>query len=238
MNKPQAAANSSPTPGSATSSGVDSLEDQLIALWTGHRQKIMAITALVLVALVVSYVWAYVSERQDAAVSRAFSAAATAPELRSFIAEHSGHPLASLAQLSLAHDLFSEGNYSEAATAYDEAAGNLSAGPFAEAARLGSALSRAAGGQTAAAEAALRQIGDDAQVSVTVRSEALYHQVNLASIAGRMEDVNRLSDQLLQLDPSGAWAQRALLIRADQLPTAAESVSPSPAGVLNIQGVP
>jgi hypothetical protein len=47
-----------------------------------------------------------------------------------------------------------------------------------------------------------------------VRSEAAYQLTSLAADAKNGADVQKFADQLMSIDPSSAWAQRAMSLRA------------------------
>jgi len=204
---------------------IESMEEQLISFWEKNRMFITVIVAIALLAILGYYGWGEIQSRKDAELGRQFSAATTPEALRAFVAANPDHPLAALAQLKLADELYTSGSAGEAIDAYEKAASMLEAGPFRIRANMGRAIAQADAGQAAAAESGLKQIADDTSVPLTLRTEAMYHLVNMDAQAGRSDEVERLSDQLIQLDPGGAWAQRALIIRAEMA-----AAQPAPSG--------
>jgi hypothetical protein len=134
-----------------------------------------------------------------------------------------GPPLAGLAELTVADDAYPR-HYADAASGYDKAVADLPAGPFQSRAKLGLAMAQALSGKTSDAEAALRQIVDDPNQLKAIRCEAGYHLAGLAVAAGRTAEVQKLAEQLMQIDPTSPFAERTFALRSE-LP---EEAAPSP----------
>jgi hypothetical protein len=92
--------------------------------------------------------------------------------------------------------------------------GILKGGPLAARARLGRALAKAQAGKGPEATTELKQIADDATQFKAMRAEAIYHLTSLAVEARDATEAQKFVDQLNQIDPMGAWAQRAMMLRA------------------------
>ncbi len=116
--------------------------------------------------------------------------------------------------MQLADGDYALGRYAEAQAGYDQAVTTLKTGPFAARAQLGSAMAKLGAGKTSEAEAALKQISNDAAQLKGIRAEATYRLASLATEAGRSDDVAKLSDQLMQIDAASPWTQRALQLRS------------------------
>ena len=81
--------------------------------------------------------------------------------------------------------------------------------------------------------AALRELSGDLHQFKAVRAEATYQLASLAASAGRADEVQKLSVQVMQIDPNSSWAQRAFALQA-RVPAASAApaqpvASPKPA---------
>ncbi|MBC8039345.1 MAG: hypothetical protein H7Y06_02280, partial [Opitutaceae bacterium] len=173
--------------------------------------------------------------RQEAAVAADYAAATTSDQLKSFVAAHSGHVLGGLAQLRLADEAYTAGNYADARAAYEKAAGILKSTTFGERARVGAAISAVLAGSSAEGEAALKQLSADITLGKLVRAEATYHLASLAAAAGNATEAIRLVEQVTVIDPDGPWVDRASMLRATLPKTVA---APDPATAVAPEVVP
>jgi hypothetical protein len=220
MTTPAAPSNSQPTGDEPNVVVVDenyaasTFEEKLERFWDKNRSAILGACIAVLVAILAVGVWRLYQSSQEKGIENDYAAATTPEKLTAFAAAHPDHSLAGLALLRLADDAYTAGKFADAQAGYEKAATALKSGPFAARAQLGAAMSKLGAGKAAEGEAALKQISDDASQFKGVRSEATYHLAKLASDAGRVADVTKLSDQLMQADPSSPWAQRAFMLRA------------------------
>jgi len=82
--------------------------------------------------------------------------------------------------------------------------------------------------ELAAATAALKALSADTAAAAQIRAEATYNLASLASEAGRTDEVRKYADEVIKLDASGAWAQRAYLLSA-RLP--ADKSAPAAGGI-------
>jgi hypothetical protein len=119
----------------------------------------------------------------------------------------------------LADEAYTAGKAADALAGYDKVVTILKTGPLVARAQLGRALAKVQAGKGTEAITDLRQLAGDAAQSKGARAEAAYHLTSLAAEAANAADVQKYSDQLMQLDPSGPWTQRALMLRAS-LPVA------------------
>jgi hypothetical protein len=200
--------------------------DNLHQLWTKHGNLIAAACVVILLAILGKGGWDFYQAQREAAIEGDYAAATTPDKLKTFAAANPGHVLAGVAQLQLADGDYAAARFAEAQADYDQAAATLKTGPFAARAQFGSAMAKLAAGKTTEAEAALKQFSNDATQMKGIRAEATYRLASLAAEAGRSDDVAKLSDQLMQIDPSSPWTQRALQLRSS-LPVAAP-VTPKP----------
>ena len=70
-------------------------------------------------------------------------------------------------------------------------------------------------GKAAEGEAALKQLAADTAEPKGARVEAAYQLASLAVAAGKPEDARKYSDQVMQIDPTSPWTQRAFMLRAN-----------------------
>lgn len=204
-------------------------EERLQAFWAKNSKLILIVCAVVLLAIVIKGGLELMAARKEQDVAEAYAKATTNDQLKSFATAHAGHALAGAAHLRLADEAFAAGRYAEARADYEKAAAILKTGPFAGRVRLGVALSKFHTSDVAGAEADLRALADDVTQLKAVRSEAAYHLASLASEAGRSEEVTRLADQIMTIDPASLWSQRAMMLRAT-VPTVSSSAgTPAPA---------
>ena len=89
-------------------------------------------------------------------------------------------------------------------------------------------MAKAQAGKTPEAATELKQIADDTGQFKAIRAEASYHLTSLAVEAGNATDAQKFVDQLNQIDPMGAWAQRAIMLRSTLPATPAPVAAPAP----------
>lgn len=199
-------------------------EDKLQLFWDRNRVLIIGFCIAVVLAILAKGAWDYFARQQEREIQSAYAAATSTEQLKSFSAEHSDHPLGGIAQLRIADEAFAAGKSAEAIAGYEKAIGMIEEGPLAARATLGLAIAKAQAGNTAEATAALKKIVDDASQFKAIRAEAAYHLTSMAVGAGNATEAQAYVDQLNQIDPMGAWAQRAIMLRAT-LPATAPATS-------------
>ena len=198
-------------------------EDKLHLFWRNNRTLILGFCAAVLLLIAGKGVWDIIAREKELDIEKAYAAATTNEQLQAFINAHPNHPLGGIAQLRLADEAYTAGKSDEAIAGYEKAGGILKTGPLAARAKLGRAVAKAQAGKTAEATTELKQILDDAAQFKSIRAESAYHLTSLAVEAGNATEAQKLVDQLNQIDPMGAWAQRAIMLRATLPPAAAEA---------------
>ncbi|CAM2944371.1 tetratricopeptide repeat protein [Rariglobus hedericola] len=199
-------------------------EDRLRIFWSKNSRSVLAACALVLVVILGKGAYEVIHARQEKAVAADYAAATTDDQLKSFVASHGDHILGGLAQLRLADQAYAAGNFADARSAYDKAAGILKSDTFGQRARLGSAIAAVQTGANADGEAALKQISADLSFGKVIRSEATYHLASMAAVTGNTAEAVRLIEQVTVIDPEGQWADRASMLRTS-LPAATDSAS-------------
>lgn len=191
-----------------------SFEDKVSVFWQKNRALILGTCVAVVVVIVAKGAWDYMAKQRELEVERAYAAAKTPEQLKSFADSHASHTLGAIAQLRMADDAYRAGKSADAVALYDKAVAALEGGPLAARALVGRAMAKVQAGKAAEATSELKQIVDDAKQLKAVRAEAAYHLASLAAESGNAAEVQKLSDQLMQIDPSSPWAARAMALRS------------------------
>ena len=208
------------------------LDERLLGYWQQYGQTVLVVVCLVLVFYLGRAGWEYYQAQQESGLRQEYAAAALPEQLKAFVAAHPTHPLAGVAELQLADQAYAAGRAADAAADYSQAVGILTGGPLEPRARLGLAMAQIQGGQSAEGQAGLQALADDAHQLTVVRAEATYQLASLAASAGRADEVQKRATQLLQLDPSSPWTQRAFSLQAAVAAPAAPAAAPgAPVGV-------
>ena len=198
------------------------LDEKLRTTWERHGRTIYAVIALLAVAIIAKGTMDYLAGQKELAVQRDFAAAKTPDAFKQFAIDHQGHPLAALVELKTADESYLSWKFADATTGYTKAIADLPAGPFQERARLGLGMSLYRDGKTAEAEATLKVIlNDDSQLKA-LRCEAGYDLADIAASAGRVDDVQKLAERLMQIEPTSPFAERAFGLRSE-IPAGASS---------------
>lgn len=207
--------------------GAAELAANVQTFWEKNRTFIIGACVAGLLAIVGVEGWKLMGASRDRGVQDAFAQAGSdAAKLTRFAGDHSGHPLAAAALLLVADQKFEARDFAGAADHYAKAAASAEIGPLLGRARLGEAVSKLMGADRAGGEAALKAIGGDASLPKAVRAEATYHLASLALETGNKAEAIKLATEIAQIEPAGAWAQRAAALRASL-----EVAAPAPAAV-------
>ena len=201
-------------------------EDKLHLFWKNNGTAVLVLCSLVLLGIVGKGGWDYLAAQKEAGIEKDYAAAATPEQLQAFVASHAGHALAGVAQLRLADDAYTAGKSADALAGYDKVLTQIKDGPLAARALLGRAMAEIQSGRAADGAADLKQLASDVNQSKGVRVEAAYQLASLAAGNDNAADVQKYSDQLVQLDPASPWTQRALALRAS-LPAASAPAAPA-----------
>ncbi|MBS0661944.1 MAG: tetratricopeptide repeat protein [Verrucomicrobia bacterium] len=210
----------------AATPAVLTFEDRLRDYWQKNGQAIMVGAGIVILGVLAKGVWDYVGAQKELEVEKEFAAATTPDKLKAFAASHAGHSLAAVAQLQVADESYAAGKSAEAISGYEQVISILKSGPLASRAKLGVAMAKLQAGKDAEGEAALKAIAADANEAKATRIEACYQLASLASVLGRTDDVQKYSEQVMQLDPVSPWTQRVYLLRAT-MPAAGAPAAPA-----------
>lgn len=203
-------------------------EDKLHFTWKKHGNLILAVCGLALLGILGRGGWDYLARQKELDVEKAYAAATTPVQLMAFATAHGDHALGAVAQLRIADEAYTAGKSADALAGYEKALTVIKDGPLAVRARLGRAMAKVQAGKSTEGAAELKQLANDANQLKGVRVEAVYQLASLAAESGNAADVQKLSDQLMQIDPSSPWTQRAIALRAS-LPASA-AATPAPAG--------
>jgi hypothetical protein len=203
-------------------------EESLRQAWLRHGNTIYALCALIIAAILVKGGWDYLIVHKELETRKEYAACATPESYRAFAASHPGHPLAGLAELKVADDAFGTRHYADAVAGYEKAAADIPEVAFQGRAKIGMAMAEALSGRVADAQAGLRQLLGDPNQLNAVRCEAGFHLAGLAAEAGRAEEVQKIAEQLMEIDASSPFAERAFALRAEMPePPAAAPAAPA-----------
>jgi hypothetical protein len=210
-----------------------SFEDRLHLFWKRNRNAILGFCAAVILVILAKGAWDYFARQKELEIEQAYATATTTEQLKAFSVEHANHPLGGVAQLRIADEAYAAGKSADAIAAYEKAIDVMDNGPLVARAKLGRAVAKAQAGQASQASTELQQIADDTSQFKAIRAEAAYHLTSLAVGAGDAAEAQKFVDLLNQIDPMGAWAQRAIMLRstlpATPVPAAATPDTGAPA---------
>jgi hypothetical protein len=224
------------TPSSPTPAGDDrnlvpvdattalSFDEKLQLFWEKRRGLIFALCGLAILAILAKGGYEYLQRQKHADVQKAYAAATTTEQLKSFVAAQGDHPLSAVAQIRIADEAYTAGKSADAIAGYDKVLTILKDGPLAARAKLGRAIAKVQAGKASEATTELKSLADDTNQVKAVRAEAAYHLTSLAVEARNVADAQKYSDQLMQIDPTSQWTQRGLSLRAS-LPAPAAPAS-------------
>ncbi len=202
-------------------------EEKMQVVWKKNRAIVLGLCVLILLAILGKGAWEYMSRSKELDVQKAYGAATTNDQLKAFTAAHAGHPLAGIAELRMGDDAYAAGKTADAIASYDRAVSVLKDGPLAARARIGRAVAKALSGKTPEATTELKQLAEDTKQTKSVRAEAAYHLTTIAVEAGNATDAQKAVDLLNQIEPMGAWTQRAQMLRATLPATPAPAAAPA-----------
>lgn len=205
-----------------------SVDEAFRRFWERNGTFIYLVCGLIILAIVGKGGWDYVLARKEVELRKDYAACTTAEAYRAFVASHPGHPLAAMAELNVADDAYGSAHYGDAVADYEKAAAELPDGPFRTRARLGQSMALALSGKASDAQTGLSQILNDSSVLNAYRCEAGYHLAAMAAAGNRPAEVDKLSEQLMQIDPTNPFVERTQQLRAEM--PAGPAAAPAPAG--------
>ena len=126
-----------------------SFEYRLHKFWEKNANSIYLLCAIVLITIIGKGGYDFYLVRHENEIGADYAAASTSEKLKAFATSHPGHQLAGVAKLRLGDESYAGGNFTQAAVDYQAAAEVLKKGPFAGRARLGLAMAKLQGGQSA-----------------------------------------------------------------------------------------
>lgn len=204
-----------------------SADETFRRFWERNGTFIYLVCGAIILAIIAKGGWDYVLARKEVEIRKDFAACTTAEAYRAFAASHPGHPLAAMAELNVADDAYGSAHYGDAVADYEKAVADLPASPFKMRARVGEAMALALSGKTSDAQTELSQILNDSSVLSAYRCEAGYHLAAMAAAGNRPAEVDKLSEQLMQIDPTNPFVERTQQLRAEMPAGPAPVLSPS-----------
>lgn len=191
-----------------------SFEEQLHGFWTKNGKIVIGLCVVIFIGIIAKGAWEYIEAQKEKGIQEEYASATTPEKLKAFVSAHPGHMLSGVTQVRLADEAYAAGKTAEALAGYESAKSTLKTGPLAARAQLGFAMAKIQAGKTSEGETALKALAGDATQLKGVRAEAYYQLASLASESSKADDVKKFTDQLMQLDPSSPWMQRAMMLRA------------------------
>ena len=218
-----------------------SMEDKLHLFWKNNGKLVLALCGLVLIGILAKGGWDHLAAQKELDIEQAYTAATTPEQRKAFATAHADHPLGGVALLRLADEAYTAGKAAEALAGYEQALAVIKTGPLAARCQLGRAIAKIQLGKAAEGTTELKQLANDANLLKGVRVEAGYQLASLAAESGNVADVQKYSDQLMQIDPASPWTQRSIALRASLPAPSAPVADPkkpdaAPAMQLNLPG--
>jgi predicted negative regulator of RcsB-dependent stress response len=195
-------------------STASNFEEKLHVFWAKNGTAVMALVGLVLVGIIAKGGWDYLGRQKELDIEKDYAAAITPEARKAFIAAHPGHSLSGVGQLRLADEAYTAGKSADALAGYEKTLTLIKEGPLAARAKLGIAMAKIFSGKAAEGATELKALAGDPNQFKGVRAEAAYQLTSLAADASNGADVQKYADQLMSIDPSSPWAQRAMGLRA------------------------
>ena len=210
------------------------LDEQLHGAWQKYGKIIGYAAVIVLAFYIVKGGMEYFRGQHETDVEQEFAAAKTPDQLKAFVAAHTDHKLAAVAEMQIADESYASGQLANAIVAYQQAIPMLKNDPLQSRAAIGLAMSQAQSGQVAEGEAGLRKIYEDSSRLGVVRAEAGYQlEAFLAADGKPQSDLLAIASQLQQVDAGGVWTQRAfgLAMTSKAKAPAATAPGSAPSGI-------
>jgi hypothetical protein len=195
-----------------------STEQRLRQAWDRYGGLVYFTCGVVALAIIAKGGWEYLNVQKELGIQKEYSECTTPDSFLSFAAKHPGHPLAGVAEETVADNSYTSGRYADALKDYSSAITDLTEGPLRSHARLGQAMCLYLTGRTGEAEADFRQIMDDSAALKTIRCEAGYHLAGAMVAAGRGAEVQKVAEQLMKIDSSSPFSERTFMMRPPVAP--------------------
>lgn len=193
-------------------------EVNLQRAWDKYGTLLYILVAVVGAGILAKGGWDYLNAQKELGIKKDYAEATTPDAMKTFVANHPGHVLTGVAELSIGNNAYATGKFTDALAAYNAAAADLPAGPFQANAKMGAAMALLQTGKSGEAEAALHALLNDASLLKTTRCEAGYHLAVIAIATGRTEDYQKVADQVMALDPSNPFAEHTFSLKPPASP--------------------
>lgn len=207
-------------------------EDKLLMFWEKNGRAVITVVVVAALAIVARWAFGAYAESRERAIAAEYAAAKDSAALKAFAQAHPEAELAGVAQLRIADEAYTAGNFAAAQADYDAAAKALSGQVLGDRARLGAAISKLQAGDAAGGKAALEALAKDVVFTRTLRAEAAFHLALQARDAGQPAEAKKMIELVLTADATGLWAQRAMQLQSS-LPA-----EPAPAAPAAVESAP
>ncbi len=184
-------------------------EDQAWLFWNKNKHFIIGLFVLVLLGFAGVEGYKLYRESAIASMQQEYSAADSTEAKITFGEANSSMPLGGFALLEAADATYTDGDYSEAASLYKEAATGLQGTYFYGRALIGEAMSQVLAGQTDAGTSLLKSISVNGDLLDAIRAQAIYNLGAIATSQGNHEEARRYLEQAVKLQPEGPWGSLA-----------------------------
>lgn len=185
-------------------------EDKMWLFWERYKTHIItAILAAIFATIAVQGIRVYQDSR-IASIQASFMEATTSEQKIAFAAAHSNHPLAAIALLEVADELYAAESFNDAAALYADAIRSAANAPELKArAELGQGVALARSGNRSQAMGVLNALAANPVAADSFRGEAAFHSAILALEDGQVDRARESLESILPLRFAGLWRDQA-----------------------------
>lgn len=184
------------------------VDDKVYDYWQKNKGGLIASGVLFVCIVVAFQGLRFYRSYAEEQVQQAFIEASAQGNLRAFSREHTGHRLAGLAALEVAHQDFRAGDYAGAIEGYDIAINSLSGTNAGDRAALGKASSLYQIGEFHEGRALFQSLARDERVADDIRIQAFFHLGVLAVETDETDRVDEIIRSLESIPGSSGWVDR------------------------------
>jgi tetratricopeptide (TPR) repeat protein len=177
--------------------------------WEKYRQKILTITLIVVAIGAGAFWWQRQRQEEEELVAVQLAAARDIPSLQQFTRQSGHQPIGAVAWLRLGDLCFGQGQYAEAAEAYQKLLSLHARSSLAEGAKLGLAASLEAQANYEAAKGAYAQLAGNAGSYAAI--PAKLGLARCAEATGQTKEARQLYEEALAAGLNNPWQSPAML---------------------------
>ncbi len=184
-------------------------EDRAWLFWQKQRKVIFGLVALACLGGLGWGGWYLYQKHAQAELQAAYQLLDGPAAYQAFAQAHPDTGLGRMALLQAADDLYTQGQFKEAAPVYAQAASAWQGEPVAQRARMGHALALLLGGDAAGGRQELETLASDNAVLDNFRAEAGYYVAVLSLQAGDIAGAHGWIERVAGLPEAGSWGHEA-----------------------------